>query len=589
MSEDENEEEMVDNESELNTETEDVTDLTNQFDDDDDDIEPTIGTTIADKLAKQHREISIAEFFERNKHLLGFENLQKSLLTCVREAVDNSLDACEDARILPNIYVELKDLGANKFKIIIEDNGPGIVKANVGKVFGKLLYGGKFNLKQSRGQQGIGISASVLYAQLTTGKPTKVYSRINDGKINVYEIHIDTTRNEPDILSENVLMGDGHGVRIELDVKGKYTKGKQGIEEYIKQSAIINPYAKIVFIDPTGKQHEYQRVVETLPPLAKDIKPHPKGIELGLFIRMLKMTKSRNLTGFLTTDFSRIGRGTAVQICTDAGVDPKVSPRTVTRDEAESILDQIALSKLQKPPTDCLSPIGESSMKEGLKKELHPEFLAVVSRPPMVYKGHPFLVEVAMGFGGDIEKEGNAKIIRYANKMPLLYEQSACAITKSIIQMEWKRYSLSQSSGSIPTGPLIISVHLASVWVPYTSEGKEAIASYPPILKELKLALQEAARKLSQYVSKKKKVGLAESRKKTFETYAAELAEVLSGITGHDAETINKNLQKLIVEKIGDTTVSMKGKGIELFNDEDEETSPKDTFGDKPEDDDDEI
>ena len=158
----------------------------------------------AEELAKKQRDISIAEFFEKNRHLLGFDNPRKALLTGVKEAVDNALDACEEARILPEISVELVQLSETRFRMVVEDNGPGIVKAQVPKIFAKLLYGSKFHkLSQSRGQQGIGISAVLLYGQLTTGKAMHVYSRISPKHdAHYYEIHIDTQKNEPIIDKE---------------------------------------------------------------------------------------------------------------------------------------------------------------------------------------------------------------------------------------------------------------------------------------------------------------------------------------------------------------------------------------------------
>ncbi|MEA2003977.1 MAG: DNA topoisomerase VI subunit B, partial [archaeon] len=362
--------------------------------------------SIAESNAKDHRSISVAEFFERNKHLLGFENDQKSLLTCVREAVDNALDACEDARILPTIYIELKQLDVNIFKLIIEDNGPGIVKRNIPKIFAKLLYGSKFNLKQSRGQQGIGISASVLYSQLTTGKPTKIYSKTGDGQTHIYELNINTKRNEPDIISELSVDGDGHGTRIEMCIKGKYTRGKQSVEEYLMETAIMNPFASLVYINHEGKQFEYPRAIDSLPVRASAIQPHPHGLELGILMRLMKHTDSRNMTGFFTTELSRVGRGNAVDICNRAGINPKTNPRRLSRDDVDKLLKALNSAKIQKPPTDCLSPVGEEAIKKGLKKEMNPEFIAVVSRSPVVYKGHPFQIEVGIGYGGDLKSDG---------------------------------------------------------------------------------------------------------------------------------------------------------------------------------------
>lgn len=507
------------------------------------------GKSIAERLAEEHREISVAEFFERNKHLLGFENLQKSLLTCVREAVDNSLDSCEDARVLPNIYVEVKTEGKDRYRIIVEDNGPGIVKRNIPKIFAKLLFGGKFNLKQSRGQQGIGISASVLYAQLTTGRPAKIYSRTGDGKTHILELKIDTAKNKPEIVSEQTVFGDGRGTRVELSIKGKYVRGKQSVEEYLVETAVMNPYAKIVFVDPEGKQTEFPRAIEKLPKKAKEIKPHPSGTELGTLMKMLSVTKSRNLTGFLTTEFSRMGRGTAVDICNKAGINPRINPHTLLREEAERLLAGMDEAKLQKPPTDCLSPVGEKALEKGLRKEMNPEFVAVISRHPSVYRGYPFQIEIGVGYGGDLDPEGPVKLMRFANKVPLLYEQGACAMTKAVASTSWKRYGLSQSGGQLPLGPVAVAIHMASVWVPYTSEGKEAVAAYPDIIKEVKLALQDVGRKLGLYLSRKRRAGEAEEKKQTLMKYAGEVAHAIHAVTGDDEQKIRKQLIRLAEER----------------------------------------
>ncbi len=508
--------------------------------------------SFAEKLAELQKEVSVAEFFEKNRHLLGFENPTKSLLTCVREAVDNALDACEEARILPDIYIELTPLDDTKevFKLVIEDNGPGIVKDKVPLAFGKLLFGSKFHrLKQSRGQQGIGISGAVLYAQLTTGKPTKVYSRTGDGKVHIFEIRIDTTKNEPEIVNYIQLEGEGHGVRIEMELRGRYTKGKQSVFEYIKEVAMMNPFAQIIFVDPDGKEHVFERKVDYLPDEPKEIKPHPHGIEFGMFLRMLKQTRARTLVSFFTSEFSRVGKDTAKSICELAGMSVNTKPNSISREEAEIIWKVIQQMKLAAPPTNCLSPVGSEAIEKSLQKELNPEFVVAITRKPTVYGGNPFLVEVGLAYGGDIPSEGAVSIYRYANRMPLLYEQSACAITRAIVDVDWRRYGLSQPNGSLPYGPLAIAVHFASVWVPYTSEGKEAIASYPEIIREIKLALQEAGRKLGAYLSAKRKEQMRERKINLFLRYSPEIINAVRGLTGVSEEIIEDAIKNLLVAR----------------------------------------
>jgi len=520
--------------------------------------------TTAEALGAAQREISVAEFFEKNKHLLGYENPAKSLLTVVKEAFDNALDACEEARILPDIYLEIKQVEGtqDRFKVIIEDNGPGIVKKNLARVFGKLLYGSKFHkLKMARGQQGIGISGAVLYSQLTTGKPTKIYSRIGDGKVHVYELLIDVRKNEPEVVSESEAKGAGSGVRIEMEIKGDYRRGKQSVYEYVRETAIMNPYAKITFVDPDSNKFDFPRAVKQLPPEPKEIQPHPAGVELGVLIRMMRETKARNIVGFLSGEFSRISSAKANEVCAIAKVDAKVSPRSVTREEAERLHGAMQQVKLQAPPTDCLSPIGEKAIEEGLKKELSPEFVKAVTRSPAVYRGNPFQIEAAVAFGGGLAATTNgtegaaggeaqpATIMRFANKVPLLYDQSACAMTKAILQTDWRRYGLSQPSGALPVGPVAFLVHIASVWVPFTSEGKTAIASYPEILKEIKLALQDCGRQLQLYLGRKLRKQLEMKKREMFKIYGEELAEHLAKLTNKSREEILKRITK-VAEKL---------------------------------------
>ncbi len=517
--------------------------------------------TAAEKIAKAMKEISVAEFFEKNRHLLGFDNPTKALLMVVKEAVDNSLDACEEAGILPEIIVKVKKLEENRFKVIVEDNGPGIVKEKVPEVFGKLLFGSKFHLgRQSRGQQGIGISAAVLYAQLTTGKPAIVVSRTSPDKpAYLYHLKIDTLKNEPIIIKEEkVEKFRDHGVRIELEIEGRHAHRQQSVDEYLRETAIINPHARIVYYSPNGEKIEFKRVVDHLPPLPKTIKPHPHGVEFGIFERMLKITSSRTVTSFLTSDFSRIGRDTAVKICRKAGVKPDAKPHELTHKEIEKLYKVIQETKFIAPPLDCLSPLGEEEFKKGIMQVVKPEFVVAVSRPATVYRGNPFKIEACIAWGGEIKKEGTAQILRFANRVPLLYQASACAITKAVQEVNWSNYSISRE-GNMPTGPIVIAVHMASVWIPYTSESKEAIASYPEIIKEIKLALQECGRKLAIYLRKKKKLQEAKMRLNLFEKYAQEVSYALSILTNKDKDKIFVTLKKVL----GEINEGLQTGGIE--------------------------
>lgn len=550
----------------------------------------------AESLGKQQREISVSEFFSKNRHLLGFDSPKKALLTTVKEAVDNSLDACEEAHILPDVTVTItavsKDGGpppppakAERFTVSVRDNGPGIVKEQIPRIFAKLLYGSKFHrLRQSRGQQGIGISAAGMYGQLTTMKPLHVVSKIGPkAKANSLDILIDTRKNEPIVVKKSELPDWPYerGTEVTIELEGRYQRGRASVEEYVELTTIANPHVRLTYVPPEGEAQKtvYERGVGELPRAPKEIRPHPYGIELGILHKMLQDTKSHWVSGFLATDFSRVSPKVAAEICEKAGLDPRMHPRKVVGQLSEKLYKAIQDTRLMAPPTDCLSPIGEQAILAGLYKQIRGDFYTAVTRPPAVYRGNPFVIEAGLAFGtgkaalaqpdepetaetvlvaegetkpGEEEVE-LARLIRYANRVPLLYQSSACATHKSVIETAWKNYGVGQSRGALPQGPLVIFVHMASAWVPFTSESKEAIADYDEIRKEIKLALQECGRRLGVYIRKREHAKQEFKRRNIFELYIEEVAEACHRLKKgkFDVERLKRQLQKIAEEKTG--------------------------------------
>ena len=496
--------------------------------------------TAAD-MAKKQREISVSEFFAKNRHLLGFDNPSKALLTTVKEAVDNALDACEEAGILPDLRVEIVQLGETRFRVAVEDNGPGIVRAQVPKVFGRLLYGSKFHrLRQSRGQQGIGISAAGRYGLLTTGKPVVITTRTEPKKpAHHLELVIDTQKNEPKVTRDDEVEWDkAHGTRVEIELEAAYRGGRQGVDAYLEQVSLANPHAEIVYYRPKGAEGDaerrFPRVSQDLPPATAEIQPHPYGVELGVLMQMFRDTKARNLKTCLTGDFSRVSPRIAEEICQRAKVPETRRPGEMTREEAERVHQAIQATKIMSPPTDCIAPIGEELIERALRAEVRSDFVAAVTRRPDVYRGNPFLIEVGLAYGGDLPAEEPVTLFRYANRVPLQYQQGACAVTKAVMSTDWKAYHLQQPKGALPIGPVLLMVHIASVWVPFTSESKEAIASYPEILKELRLGLQECGRKVSHFISKRKREADEAKKRAYIDKYIPQVAIGLQQILGFD-------------------------------------------------------
>ncbi len=414
---------------------------------------------------------------------------------------------------------------------------------------------GGFCVHNTRGQQGLGISCAVLYSQLTTGSPTMIRTSTGDGKTHIYQLRIDVGKNKPVVMETNVEEGEPwHGTEVTFVAESTYRENKQSVLEYIKQTAISNPYTDIIFDSPNGRM-EFKRGVDHLPPEPKEIMPHLEGVELGVLMRMLANTSARTLHSFLTTEFSRLGKQSANEILIKAGItkevggqlipDTKLRPGRVTDEQARKIIDAVKHVRLLRPPTDCLSPLGSSLVDSGLMKELNPEFVASVTRPPEVYRGWPFQIEVGLGFGGSIQ---SFNLLRFANRVPLLYQGGVCAMTKAVQETDWRRYGMEVNRGNIEE-PLVVFVHISSVWVPFTSESKEAIANYDVIIKEIKLALQECSRKLSIWLSGKRKKAMLSKKKSIFERYAAETAHALSIMTDMSKEEIERSIIGMINEK----------------------------------------
>ncbi len=701
---------------------------------------------IAEELAKGQREISIAEFFEKNKHMLGFDSGARGLVTAVKEAVDNALDATEEAGIRPDIYVEIAEVG-DYYRLIIEDNGPGITKAQVPKVFGKLLYGSRFHAReQSRGQQGIGISAAVLYSQLTSGKPAKITSRTQGSEqAEYFELIIDTDTNEPEIRDSRATTWDRtHGTRIELEMEANM-RARQQLHDYIKHTAVVNPHARLELREPgLSEPLKFERGTDQLPAETSEIRPHPHGVELGTLIKMLDATESYSVSGFLQEEFTRVGKKTAAKVinsfrdrhfgrelswptpstgadiaaaiteavsnkgaeATDsfateiesilesrertahaelaeivdnvadsveaetdrtfgttvrenataaawgeltayegdaaengedardvrtpalytlvddatstrkddatiqaiaerlarrldalddptfrlthkalvAMVDdvgdataeydgvtvgetarenivealwsvsrtvpdavPKVREISGDRDTSSELLEAMRETDILAPPTDCLSPITAELVEAGLRKEYDADFFAAATRDAEVHGGDPFIVEAGIAYGGELKAEGKIDLLRFANRVPLVYQQGACGSTDVVKRIGWRNYGLDQPGGSgLPNGPAVLMIHVASTNVPFTSESKDALANIPAIEDEIELAIREAARELKSYLNKRRSLQKRQEKQSVLSQILPEMADKVSEITGRQRPDIEGAMGRIM-------------------------------------------
>jgi len=472
----------------------------------------------AEEISSKQKQISVSEFFEKNKHFLGFDTLQRAVITAVKESVDNSLDACEEARILPDIRVELQRTKSDELQMTAQDNGPGIPRDAIENVFGKFLLGSRFHaIRQTRGQQGIGITGVVMYSQLTTGSKTRVVSKIKNDSSAVYvDLGIDTKKNKAIKSGEkrDVWVDDktgeevSHGLRIRTLMKAKYQRGKKSVYQYLRMTSIVNPHASITLVvrDKEGEiveEGQWLRTTDKLPRVVEEIKPHPHGIHLGTLQRMMREAQDRRMTSFLNNNFSGVTRRAAKQILEVAEIEETRTPKRIKAEEAQAVVSAFQTVKLLKPPMDCLSPIEDLLIKKGLSKAIDSRFASTVTRSPSVSQGNPFQIEVGLVFGGDIAADGPIEILRFANRVPLMYQQGGCLLTKALESVDWKRYGLDQPGGTgIPKGPAAVLIHLASTNVQFTSEAKEAVSFDETVFDEIRKAMLEVGRGLKNHLKK---------------------------------------------------------------------------------------
>jgi len=511
----------------------------------------------AEQIAKEFKEHSVAEFFKKNKQMLGLYGKVRTLTTVIHEYVTNSLDACEESNILPEIEVKIEELNPEYYEVTVKDNGPGLTKTTVGKALAQLLAGTKFHrLIQSRGQQGIGASGCTMLSQMTTGKPSRVITGTGKGKPISLEISIDPKLNQPKISNLKELDRDFRGLAVQAKFKDiLYRDSEQGPLEYLRRTAIANPHAQIKFTDPAGQKFLFKRSANAIPRPPAAVKPHPKGVTVDEIVTLSKYTSARRVNSFLRNDFDRMGQKGLEAVSKKVSFDLDKDPKQLRWDEAEEIVKAFREIDFIAPSADALRPIGEKRIRKSLENIVEPEFLHVLTRKPQVYAGgFPFQVEVSIAYGGKAGRtvtgqngqEKRLEIMRFANRAPLLFDAGNCAITKAVHSIDWKRYDIKD----IDNAPVTVLVNFISVYVPYTGAGKQAIADEAAVLEEIRLSLMQSGRKAGRYISTKRKEAERMMKRELFYKYIPEIVNALNAITKTNKETLEKNLRKMVLLKL---------------------------------------
>lgn len=512
-----------------------------------------------DDLFKEFKEHSVAEFFKKNRQMLGFSGKVRSLTIIVHEFVTNSLDACEEAGILPEIFVQVEELNPttkDHYRVTIKDNGPGIPKTHLGKALGQMLAGTKFHRYiQQRGQQGIGAAACTMFSYLTTGQPAKAISCHKNKKLTA-NISIDFKNNKAVVheIGEEETLESGLSVIAEYkDVR--YERSDYGVYEYLRRTALANPHTSITLIEPNNERSVFPRSVEKNPPRAFEIKPHPLGISTHDLLEFAKHnTEHKKISLFLQNTFSRFSAGKVDEL---RGLVPELNfdkkPQDISWSEAEALVKAFANVKWIAPAMDSLVPITKEQIELSFRNVLSPELIIVAERSPRVYRGGiPFMVEAAVAYGGGLvgaQKRG--EIMRFANRVPLLFDSSGCAITDTVKSIDWKRYDIK----SFEEEPIVVLVNFVSVHVPYTSAGKQAVAQEEDICIEIKNAVMEASRGIQKYLSGRRRASELANKKKLVGRYVTQLSSDLASLSGDKKDKIEKQLAKIIEEKYASISV----------------------------------
>lgn len=504
-------------------------------------------------VVEEYKELSPSEFFYRNRELAGFTSPSRSLYTAIRELFENSMDACELHGIKPDILIILREVNKisserSIYRLYVRDNGSGIPEEHILGALGKMLYSSKYILRQSRGTFGLGGTMALLYGQITTNQPIKVTSAtIKAKRIYQYVFKIDIRRNRADVKDFKRFINKNrwHGTIIDFMLEGNYPRIKSKIIDYFKYTAAITPYAEITFIDPDGKLFLFRRTSDKMPKPPKETKPHPHGIDFETLKKMLyEADPEQTIKEFLKNNFHRIGEKIASNFLSYAKFSLELKIKDLIRDRTSKLMEKLyraleSYNKFLSPSADILSPIGMDSFKEGIIKEFNPEYIDVVIRPSSSYKGHPFVIEAAVAYGGKLPGgAGDIILFRYANKIPLLYDEANDVSRKILGNINWSNYRKPSD------GPTAFFIHICSTKVPFKSVGKEFIADIPEVEKEIELAIRELLRGLTRYTRRIQRKREAQRRIEVFKKYLPQIAKF-------SAELANKRRVPDITPLIG--------------------------------------
>jgi DNA topoisomerase-6 subunit B len=506
---------------------------------------------------------STAEYFSKNLQQVGFSSPTKAVLTTLKEAVDNSLDACEEEGILPEIRVEIEKIGAGTIKntdlirILVEDNGPGLEIDDVPKVFGEYLASSKFGRGRcSRGQQGIGISAATTWAQLTSARGAKVITKTKRMRQAVSAIVQVDIKNNKGLLQDKKAFDwkKPSGVSVEFTIDGRLqVQGEGGLLTYLNGTALVNPHLTLHFKVGEAEWEKVERVSDACPQVPPAVEPHPHTMKLGEFIAHSHLFGRVTLGNWLRKGFSRVTENTIAELIA-GGIKRGMFEESVDKiSEAQfkDIFAALQKVELMAPSTKSVMTIGEDSLSKSIRRLGEVDFFAVVTRRPTICDFKPVAVEVAVARlkGGPPRENGEeppSQILRFANRVPLQFDKAACAMVRAIETVNWRSYGIAQPKDSVPMGPYVIAVSLVSPFIKFKNASKETVDASEELVEELRRALIQVGQRLSRHIRKENREADLEEKLRHIEQFCPILVDTLCRITKAPNERKQKATEGLV-------------------------------------------
>lgn len=492
---------------------------------------------------------STAEYFAKNLQQVGFSSPTKAVLTTLKEAIDNSLDACEGSGILPYLDISIEKVGTGSsknsdlIKIVVEDNGPGIEPEDLARVFGEYLASSKFGRGQcTRGQQGIGISAATTWAQLTNAKGVKVVSKTKKMRKAVRGIvEVDIRNNSGVLKNKDTMDWDKEsGVHVEFIIDGRIQlNGDGGLLTYLEGTVLVNPHLEMKYKLLENEPVFIQRVSSTIPEVPAPTLPHPHTMKLGEFIAHAHLYGKISLEKFLKTGFSRVSDQTLKDVISNGMPKGLLDKGLMSfkEDDFKTIFAAIQKTDLMPPSTKSVLTVGEESLSKSIMRLGNVDFFSVMTRKPTICDFKPVSVEVALArFLDRGEADNPVQVLRFANRVPLQFDKSACAITRAIETVNWKNYGMNQPKDSLPLGPYVFAVSVVSPFIKFKNASKETIDSSDELVEEIRRALMQAGQKLSRHIRKEEKEADLERKLAHIEQFGPILVEGLVRIVGASKE-----------------------------------------------------